>query len=500
MTLDEKIGRVLDSADRMFIATAVGGNPSAASVFFARDGEDLLFFTFNPTRKAEQIRLNRKVQVAVWPREHNGIRGLQIEGICEQITDPDLRQTAREKILAVTDAFKAYMDDPFLVKNNVVGYYRVRPVVTKYVDFHDQPQFRWREYAASKTPWPAEMWYSLRGQALAWLRALRAPFFTATLVPVSLGGALAARQLQLTGIENAWHWPTFFLVLLGAIAAHAGTNLANDYGDHTSRADERNKTPSPFSGGSRVIQAGILAPWQVLVAALICFAITIVIGLQLNMDLSGSAFAPSPLLWIGIIGCLFGLTYTLGPYRLGYHGLGEAAVAIGFGPVLVLGAHYVMTSRAGMPWEWLAPLLASLPVALLVMAIVWINQFQDAPADAASGKITWVVRLARCNGNYDFMSSLWIYAVLLAVAFALIVVLSLLGVHDPGLATPAAAIGLLPVPLAVWAVRRGFVWHRQWLDESADHARLPYDLLPVNAVTIGLHLVTGTLLVIAYLI
>ena len=54
--LDNKIQDVLDEADRMFIATSVGGNSSGASVFFNRDGDDLIFFTFNPTRKAEQIR------------------------------------------------------------------------------------------------------------------------------------------------------------------------------------------------------------------------------------------------------------------------------------------------------------------------------------------------------------------------------------------------------------------------------------------------------------
>ena len=52
--LDSKIENVLDSAERMFIATSVGGNSSGASVFFSRDGEDLVFFTFHPTR-----RLNR---------------------------------------------------------------------------------------------------------------------------------------------------------------------------------------------------------------------------------------------------------------------------------------------------------------------------------------------------------------------------------------------------------------------------------------------------------
>ena len=71
--LDKKIENVLDQADRMFIATSVGGNSSGASVFFSRDGEDLVFFTFHPTRKAEQIRLNPRVHVVIWPKGQEGI-------------------------------------------------------------------------------------------------------------------------------------------------------------------------------------------------------------------------------------------------------------------------------------------------------------------------------------------------------------------------------------------------------------------------------------------
>ena len=500
MTLDEKIVQVLDSADRMFIATSVGANPSAASVFYARDGRDLLFFTFNPTRKAEQIRINRKVQVAIWPREHNGIRGLQIDGICTRIDDSQQQIEARNKILQVTKAFQSFMDDPFLSKNKVTGYYRVRPVVTKYVDFHAEKQFEWREYPQAAPGGLSAMWHSLRGLLLVWLRALRAPFFTATLVPVALGGAVAAWQFNIAGLASAWHWPTFWLVMLGAIAAHAGTNLANDYGDHTSRNDERNKTPSPFSGGSRVIQVGLLAPWQVLAAAMLCFLIAILVGLRLNAALAGAAFANTPLLWVGIAGCLLGTAYTLGPYRLSYRGLGEVAVALGFGPIMVLGAHYVMVTNAGMIWDWRTPLIASIPIALLVMAIVWINQFQDAPADAASGKHNWVVRLSRHNNQFEFHSALRVYAMVLGGVYIAVLILLLLAWLSPGFAPPSIALGFLTVPLAVWAVKRGTRWHQQWLAPGADQSRLPYELLPVNAATIALHLFTGTLLVIAFLV
>ncbi len=63
--LDGKIAGILDEADRMFLATSVDGISSGASVFFARDGHDLLFFTFNPSRKAEQIRCNPTVQAVI---------------------------------------------------------------------------------------------------------------------------------------------------------------------------------------------------------------------------------------------------------------------------------------------------------------------------------------------------------------------------------------------------------------------------------------------------
>ena len=119
------------------------------------------------------------------------------------------------------------------------------------------------------------------------------------------------------GQAALWQWKIFWLALLGAILAQAGTNLANDYGDHTSRNDEYNKVPSPFNGGSRIIQAGLLAPWKVLLAALLCFAATIGIGLYLNNLIGGGPFTNTPLLWAGIAGCVLGVAYTLGPLRLG---------------------------------------------------------------------------------------------------------------------------------------------------------------------------------------
>ncbi|HES59373.1 MAG TPA: hypothetical protein ENO18_02990, partial [Caldithrix sp.] len=66
--LNKKINALLNEADRMTLATSSDGNTSASSVFFARDGQDIIFFTFHPTRKAEQINVNPKVQAVIWPK------------------------------------------------------------------------------------------------------------------------------------------------------------------------------------------------------------------------------------------------------------------------------------------------------------------------------------------------------------------------------------------------------------------------------------------------
>src|SRR5688500_15078906 len=95
-------------------------------------------------------------------------------------------------------------------------------------------------------------------------RATRLPFLTATLVPVLVGTAVAAW-------EGSFHLLRFVLALLGAACFHVGTNVANDYFDHLSGADEANPTPTPFSGGSRVIQQGLVGPRRMALLSAVFF-------------------------------------------------------------------------------------------------------------------------------------------------------------------------------------------------------------------------------------
>ncbi len=501
--LEQRIDEILSQADRLTLATSVDGNSSAASVFFARDGQDLIFFTFNPTRKAEQIRVNPHVQAVIWPKGQEGIRGLQIEGLCQQIKDAQEIKKAHDLILQTTTAFKDFMDDPFLIKNRVVGYYRIKPTLIKYIDFYAEEKFRFKEFPQNQLPVFKDALQSVVKRLVLWIRAVRAPFFTAAIVPILLGAVIAFGDLKQAGLAALWNWKLFWLTLIGGILAQAGTNLANDYFDHTSKNDEYNKWFSPFNGGSRIIQAGLIRPWKVLLAAIVAFGLTAYIGFYLNAQITGYWLGSSPLLWVGIAGLLLGIFYTWNPIRLGYHGWGEISIALGFGPVMVLGTHYVLTQPIVhnnlANWHFTRPLLASIPVAILIMLVVWINQFQDAPADAKVGKNTWVVRLAKIQNNQIVYDGPFAYYIAFNVfSFAFIVFLAVLGVIKPELSTPYVIIALLPTVLLYRAIRWGKEWLQAWKAPGADRSKLPYELLRVNVSTIGVHFFTGILMIFAF--
>jgi 1,4-dihydroxy-2-naphthoate octaprenyltransferase len=287
---------------------------------------------------------------------------------------------------------------------------------------------------------------------LVWLRELRAPFFTGTVVP-AVFGALYARY---SGAP--FSWPLFGLTVLGTVLVHAGLNMANDYFDHRSGNDQLT-VATPFSGGSKVIQEGLLTPRQVLSAAAGCTIVGAGIGVYLNF-VTGSVV----ILLVGALGLVFAWFYEAPPLKLGHRrGLGEIACLLGCGPVIVLGAYFVQ-ARA---FSWSA-VLAGLPIGLLMMLVLFINEFHDRSADAAVGKNTLVVVL----GTTRSAALLW---GLLAANYALLALLVATRV------LPATAFWLfLTVPLALFAALRA----RRFRDDSSK-------LLPANLSIILLHLTVG---------
>lgn len=292
------------------------------------------------------------------------------------------------------------------------------------------------------------------------LRATRLPFLSATLVPVAIGLAIAA-------VDGFFEPVTALLTIIGAAAVHLGLNVANDVFDTRLGADDANVNPTQYSGGSRVIQYGLVSLGGMQRLALLFYAIAVGAGLLLL------AIRPSPaLLVIGVMGVILSIGYTAPPLKLVYRGLGELTTAIGFGPLMLVGA-YVVQSRGTIAPE---AVVASLPVAILIALILYVNEVPDRPADARAGKRTLPVRLSRSMviGLYDI-------AVL--AAFAIIVI----GVAARLLPVPAL-LALIAAPLAL-RVHRGL---RTYYEQ-------PYGLMAVMAVNIRLHLVVGLVLLGAYL-
>ncbi|HET7029917.1 MAG TPA: prenyltransferase [Candidatus Limnocylindrales bacterium] len=293
------------------------------------------------------------------------------------------------------------------------------------------------------------------------LRTTRLPFLSATIVPVVLGIAIAARG-------GSFDLVTALLTVVGAACVQLGLNVANDVFDSAQGADDANVTPTQFSGGSRVIQYGLVSFRRMAQLAAGFYAAAAVIGLVLL------ALRPSPaLLAIGVLGFIVSIGYTAPPLKLVYRGLGEIAVAIGFGPLMLLGA-YVVQTGGSISWE---PVAASLPIALLVALILYVNEIPDRRGDAHAGKRTLPVRLSKAAVIAG-------YRVAAVAAYAILAIAVVVGV----LPIPAL-LALLTIPLAV-QVSRG-------LDPNYDN---PYGLMAIMGVNVKVHLYAGLLLLAGYVV
>ncbi|HQE94346.1 MAG TPA: 1,4-dihydroxy-2-naphthoate octaprenyltransferase [Candidatus Marinimicrobia bacterium] len=238
-----------------------------------------------------------------------------------------------------------------------------------------------------------------------WLRVYRAPFLTASVAPVILGTSVGWYE---TGRIN---FISGLLALLGTIFAHFGANIFNDYYDHLTGCDDNNLDFTPFSGGSRTIQNGLLTARQAFWAGLVAFLLVVLIGLLLIVYTGRPA-----LIIFGIVGLAIGFLYTAIPVKLAYRGLGEIGIFIAFGPLIVIGASYVQTGTI----SFLA-FLASVPAGLLVMLILYANEILDEKADRSADKNTIIVKIANRN------TALKIYRLILYVVPIWIIVFVIVG-------------------------------------------------------------------------
>jgi 1,4-dihydroxy-2-naphthoate octaprenyltransferase len=181
----------------------------------------------------------------------------------------------------------------------------------------------------------------------------------------------------------------------------------------------------------------------------------------------GLALAAAAGGWLIVVGaaCIAaGWLYTGGPRPYGYVGLGELFVFVFFGLVATAGTTYVQLERiTGLA------VVASVPVGLMAVALLLVNNLRDIPGDTVSGKRTLAVRVGAATTRRLYTS-----AVLLPFVFAALVAVS----------RPWALLALLALPLALSPVRRVLAGQEG------------KDLIPVLVATARVQLVFGVLLAV----
>lgn len=213
--------------------------------------------------------------------------------------------------------------------------------------------------------------------------AARPKTWTASLSPVWIGTALAAKETQI-GIS------IFVLTLLFSLCIQIGTNFANDYFDFINKADTAARI-----GPKRAVQQGWISPKAMLIATFVAFACALLSALPLMVSVGIWSFP------VAALCILLGIAYTGGPKPLGYLGLGELLVLFFFGPVAVLGTYFLQTGGITA-----SAFLASLPPGLISTAILIANNLRDETTDRHACKKTIVVRFGRRFGSWAYALSL----------------------------------------------------------------------------------------------
>ena len=194
-----------------------------------------------------------------------------------------------------------------------------------------------------------------------WLIATRAAVFIMTAVSAGIGGLLALRDGLFSG-------PRFLACLLGLVFAHATNNLLNDLTDHLKGVDRDNYFRAQY--GPQPLEHGLLTIAQLLRYAAFSGAVALAAGLYLVLATGGVTLG---LLAAGIFFVLF---YT---WPLKYYGLGEPAVLLVWGPLMIGGTYFVVTGGhydPGVTW-------ISLAYAIGPTAVLFGKHTDKLPADRA---------------------------------------------------------------------------------------------------------------------
>ena len=300
---------------------------------------------------------------------------------------------------------------------------------------------------------------SLLTKIISIVAITRLPFLSATWIPIIASVVWGLHE----GLITTMDWMTFTLVFLGGSFLHLAANTYNDYFDWRSGTDQINNDYFlQLSGGSRAIELGLITEKQLFKLATSFLVLAGLAGLVIMLD------GKVELLYYGLVGAFSGYFYTGYPLRLvARKGIGEILIGLNYGPLMTMGAIFAMSGVHSLD-----AFLFGIPLGILTTAILWINQFPDSKSDEITGKHHLVVVLG-------LEKSSWGYLFLMLAAFGSICALFMYDIIEQG-----ALLSLLGLPIALY-------YSYQVIRNYNKR-----ELAGANWGTIGIHAITGILLII----
>jgi 1,4-dihydroxy-2-naphthoate octaprenyltransferase len=257
-----------------------------------------------------------------------------------------------------------------------------------------------------------------------YFRETRPQFLLLTPACFSIGVGTAA---WVNGGLGTLPWGYVIIAFVGALCAHIATNVLNDYFDYTSGLDLKTQ-PTPFSGGSGILPRGLMSSQNALILGLAALGLTVAVGIFF-WAVRGWGILP-----LGIVGILLVVFYS--PWVTKHPVLCLIAPGLGFGPLMVMGTHFVLIGG----YDGVA-LLASLVPGFLVSNLLLLNQFPDVEADASVNRRHIPIIFGRGP-------SAWLYAALAVGAYLVVALAWVLGYFPAG-----TLITLITLPLALMTVK-----------------------------------------------
>ncbi|MFC0416144.1 1,4-dihydroxy-2-naphthoate polyprenyltransferase [Cytobacillus solani] len=286
-----------------------------------------------------------------------------------------------------------------------------------------------------------------------WWQQTRPHTLTASFVPVLLGTALAMYETDL-------HFGLFLAMLIASLLIQAATNMFNEYYDYVRGLD----TEDSHGIGGAIVREGI-KPKTILSVALSLYGIALLLGIYIC---SSSSW------WLALVGLfcmLIGYLYTGGPLPIAHTPFGEIVSGFFMGMIIILISFFIQTGTVTS-----TSVLVSIPIFILVGAIMLSNNIRDLDGDKEFGRKTLAILIGR-------KAAIKLLAGMFTVSYAWVFILIALNIISPWL-----AIVVLSAPKAIKATK-GFIGKT-----------IPIQMMPAMKATAQTNTIFGFLLSIGLFI